>query len=195
MTSLESEEVVITLTLCLSLILKGISEDSQYSIGPNNLWWLAVALLQSGRRSYRAVALELGIAALQQARHHEVDPNNTYDTITRRATALSQLDAATGVSFETKTHWGFSMIALVYPALEEQATRERAQTLIRDLYRLSLSESTYGIVSGGSVPLFLALYVKATSESSRHQLWLEACYGGESTSILMPPLFSMLDVP
>jgi hypothetical protein len=194
----DSEEIVVSLVRCLSLVVKGIVRDSRYSTGASSLWWLGITLLQTLKQSFRLSALELCQAILdhsmlQNARHQ----HRTYEMLfEKRMTGYSHLDMATGVNFDTETNWGFSTVALLYPGLRDDVTKEQTLKLLTDLLKLTLAESpSSSLVTGAALPLYVALYAGALTEASRRTLWAETLhiYGSQTKS--MPSLLSMLDIP
>lgn len=194
----ESEEVVMSLARCLSLIVKGVSHDSRYLVGSSSLWWIGMTLLQSERQTYRKPALELCEAVLEQAiaRFDSRDPRASTMLFEKRSANQVHLDAATGVNWDTKTRWGFSTASLLYPGLKDGSTKEKTIELIDGLLRFTLLENPTAVaLSGASLPLYMVLYVSASSEARRQQLWRDRLAACDSQQRSTPSLVSMLDIP
>ena len=194
----DSEEIVISLVRCLSLVVKGISRDSPYATGANSLYWLGITLLQTSKESLRLAALELCQAILDQAKIRNTrNQHRTYEMLfEKRMTGYSHLDMATGVNFDNETNWGFSTVALLYPGLRDDVCKDRTHKLLSDLLSLTLAESpTSSLVTGAALPLYVALYTGAPTEASRRTLWAETLHVHGSKSKTMPSLLSMLDIP
>lgn len=194
----DSEEIVVSLVKCLSLVIKGVSRDSPYATGANSLWWLGITLLQTSKQSFRLAALELCQAILDQVNiRNTFNQHRTYEMILeKRMTGYSNLDMATGVNFDNETNWGFSTVALLYPGLRDDVCKDRTHKLLSDLLKLTLAESpSSSLVTGAALPLFVALYTGAPTESSRRALWAETLHIHGSKNKTMPPLLSMLEIP
>ena len=194
----DSEELVVSLVRCISLIIKGISGNSRYSTGASSLWWLGITLLQTSKQSFRLCALEICQAILDHAVHQNThNQHRTFEMLfEKRTTGYSNLDSATGVNFDTETNWGFSTVALLYPGLRDEVCKEKTHKLLSDLLKLTLAEAPSSpLVTGAALPLYVALYTGAPTEASRRALWVETLHIYGSQNQAMPSLLSMLEIP
>jgi hypothetical protein len=129
--------IMVSMLRCIRKIVPALQRQSRYL---SQLFWLAVALLQSGHVGLYSEAIQLVRVSLD--RMHEqgwFKERGVAATLLESRENLedcaSQLDQILGLSFTS--NFSFSLAAVIFKGIRHQLLREYAETALRSLLRVT----------------------------------------------------------
>lgn len=184
---------------CLTLVISGVSSDSRY--GGAATFWLGLGVLQTGRIPLMSVAIDLLVAALKQAEGlglAESGIQRLLLTHRPKDLAVIKLDAYTGVDFQSKIAFTFSVAALAYRGMRIESTRAATKELFGLLMAPGLTHANarMGFVPPQCLAYFLCRYSVKNNNVERKYLVDLTC--GKGTFDRLPNhanVFSLLEIP
>ncbi|KAJ9121035.1 hypothetical protein QFC24_005016 [Naganishia onofrii] len=194
-----SDMLLTSMLRCLTLVISGVSPDSRY--GGAATFWLGLGVLQTGRIPLMSVAIDLLVAALKQAEGlglAESGIQRLLLTHRPKDLAVIKLDAYTGVDFQSKIAFTFSVAALAYRGMRIESTRAATKELFGLLMAPGLTHANarMGFVPPQCLAYFLCRYSVKNNNVERKYLVDLTC--GKGTFDRLPNhanVFSLLEIP
>ncbi|KAI6130277.1 hypothetical protein EDD16DRAFT_1541379 [Pisolithus croceorrhizus] len=180
--STETDTVTVASMLrCICKIVPALDEGSSYLC---QLFWLAVALLQSSYIAFYAEAADLLRATVETLEKHgtfdgSTIPNVLLDGRTQLEDTISQLDRLLCLSFESS--FSFSLAAIIFKGVRHNQLKSSAEMVLRSLLRVTARCNNSGprtMLCPDALGYFVALIPFSTTRDSYVRL-LQDCRAEE----------------
>jgi len=180
---------VVCMLRCICKVVPSLTEGSRYLC---QLFWLAVALLQSSYTAFYADAAELMRATVETLEMHGAFegssiPNVLLDGRVPLEDTVCQLDHLLRLSFDSS--FSFTLAAIIFKGVRHNHLKSSAELVLRSLLSATarcesqLAEGSTSGLSPDALGFFVALLPFSTTHESYVQL-LQECKGEE---FLPPP--------
>jgi hypothetical protein len=173
---------VVSMLRCICKIVPALVENSRYIC---QVFWLAVALLQSSHIAFYVEATNLLRVTLEHMENQGIFNGSVHEILLDGRTPLEdiacQLDQLLGLSFDS--NFSFSLASIIFKGIRHSGLKDSAEAALRSLLRVTVRSSVKenGVVEGtkdvlhpDALGYFLALLPLSTSVAAYHQL-LEDC--------------------
>ncbi|EKM59988.1 uncharacterized protein PHACADRAFT_115378 [Phanerochaete carnosa HHB-10118-sp] len=129
--------VMVSMLRCIHKIVTALPTTSRYLA---QLFWLAVALLQSGHIGLYAEAIQLLRASLERMHEQNLFKKSGVATTLMESRepldeVASQLDHLLGVSFQSS--FSFTLAHIIFKGVRHQMLKDSAEAALRDLLRIT----------------------------------------------------------
>ncbi|KAG2060194.1 hypothetical protein BDR06DRAFT_948277 [Suillus hirtellus] len=183
--STESDTIAVVCMLrCICKVVPSLTEGSRYLC---QIFWLAVALLQSSYTAFYSDAAELMRATVETLEKHGAFqgssiPNVLLDGRVSLEDTVCQLDHLLCLSFDSS--FSFTLAAIIFKGVRHNHLRSSAELVLRSLLSVTArcdNQSEYGSASGlcpDALGYFIALLPFCTTHEAYVQL-LQDCKGEE----------------
>ncbi|EGO02251.1 hypothetical protein SERLA73DRAFT_166724 [Serpula lacrymans var. lacrymans S7.3] len=171
---------VVSMLRCICKVVPSLAEGSRYL---PQLFWLAVALLQSSYTAFYAEAAELLRATLETLESHDAFEGGSISSVLLESRSpleetISQLDRIFFLSFDV--NFSFSLSATIFKGIRHSHLRSSAETVLRSL--LSVTVRSYENAVDGPITslcpdalgYFIALIPFSTTRASYVRLLKES---------------------
>jgi neurofibromin 1 len=181
---------VLSMLRCIYKVVPALSPSSKYC---TQLFWLAVALLQSSHVAFYVQAADLLRQTLEVLQAHNAFRDSSVADVLLESRmhldeTLGQLDQILGLSFDTS--FSFSLASIIFKGVRHSANsglRGAAEAVLRSLLRVTVRaiQPTDGAADGSLLPdalgYFLALIPLSTSRHAYERLVRECNVSGFET--------------
>ncbi|KAI6003613.1 hypothetical protein EDD15DRAFT_2567619 [Pisolithus albus] len=180
--STETDTITVASMLrCICKIVPALDEGSSYLC---QLFWLAVALLQSSYIAFYAEAADLLRATVETLEKHGTFDGSTISNVllegrTQLEDTISQLDRLLSLSFESS--FSFSLAAIIFKGVRHNQLKSSAEMVLRSLLRVTARCTNSGsqtILCQDALGYFVALIPFSTTRDSYVRL-LQDCRAEE----------------
>lgn len=190
--STETDTIAVVCMLrCICRVVPSLPEGSRYLC---QVFWLAVALLQSSYTSIYAEAADLLRATTETLELHgafdeKTIPNILLDGRTQLEDTVCQLDRLLCLSFESS--FSFSLAAIIFKGVRHSQLKSSAETVLRSLLSVAVRcgeqppEGVSYVLSPDALGYFIALIPFSTTRESYIRL-LQDCRAEEFTPTTRP---------
>lgn len=167
---------VVSMLRCIYKVVPALSPGSKYF---TQLFWLAVALLQSSHVAFYMQAADLLRQTLEVSESHAAFHVDTVcdilmDGRLHLEETLGQLDHLLGVSFDAS--FSFSLAAIIFKGVRHTGLRDSAEAVLRSLLGVTVRSSqpaddnSEGSINPDALGYFLALIPFSKSPKTYHRL-------------------------
>ncbi|KIJ20411.1 hypothetical protein PAXINDRAFT_166473 [Paxillus involutus ATCC 200175] len=179
--STETDTVAVVCMLrCICKVVPSLPEASRYLC---QVFWLAVALLQSSYTAFYAEATELLRATIETLELHGAFDGNTIPSVLLDGRAqledtVCQLDRLLCLSFEN--NFSFSLAAIIFKGVRHNHLKSSAETVLRSLLSVAVrcgerpDDAPY-VLSPDALGYFVALIPFSTTLESYTRLLQDCC--------------------
>jgi neurofibromin 1 len=192
-TSETDTTIVITMLRSLAKVVPALPDNSRYLV---QLFWLAVAMLESSHVSFFIEAARLLSVTLESMRARDMFRHASVVSVLMEGRdsleeILGQLDTMLCVSFET--HFSFALASIIFKGMRPSILREAAEGVLRTLLsvtmkpHISAADATEADANGvreallpDALGYFVALIPVATTHGSYRRLLKEWCHLGDA---------------
>ncbi|KAH7887502.1 hypothetical protein F5I97DRAFT_2056906 [Phlebopus sp. FC_14] len=175
---------VVCMLRCICKVVPSLPEGSRYLC---QVFWLAVALLQSSYAAFYADAADLLRAAIetlevQGAFDDNTIPNVLLDGRTQLEDTICQLDRLLCLSFESS--FSFTLAAIIFKGVRHNQLKSSAETVLRSLLSVAVrcsqpaGDDSSRVLSPDALGYFVSLIPFSTTRESYIRL-LRDCYAEE----------------
>ncbi|KAI9574812.1 hypothetical protein HD554DRAFT_2201766 [Boletus coccyginus] len=190
--STETDSIAVVCMLrCICKVVPSLPEGSRYLC---QVFWLAVALLQSSYTSIYAEAADLLRATTETLELHRAFGENTIPNVlldgrTQLEDTVCQLDRLLCLSFESS--FSFSLAAIIFKGVRHSQLKSSAQTVLRSLLSVAVRcgeqppEGAPYVLSPDALGYFIALIPFSTTRESYIKL-LQDCRAEEFAPATRP---------
>ncbi|KAF8559154.1 hypothetical protein OG21DRAFT_1570167 [Imleria badia] len=190
--STETDTIAVVCMLrCICKVVPSLPEGSRYLC---QVFWLAVALLQSSYTSIYAEAADLLRATTETLELHGAFDENTIPNIlldgrTQLEDTVCQLDRLLCLSFESS--FSFSLAAIIFKGVRHSLLKSSAETVLRSLLSVAVRcgeqppKGVSYVLSPDALGYFIALIPFSTTRESYIRL-LQDCRAEEFTPATRP---------
>ncbi|KAG8218508.1 hypothetical protein J3R82DRAFT_4145 [Butyriboletus roseoflavus] len=190
--STETDTIAVVCMLrCICKVVPSLPEGSRYLC---QVFWLAVALLQSSYTSIYAEAADLLRATTETLQLHGAFDENTIPNVlldgrTQLEDTVCQLDRLLCLSFESS--FSFSLASIIFKGVRHSHLKSSAETVLRSLLSVAVRcgeqppEGAPYVLSPDALGYFVALIPFSTTRESYIRL-LQACRAEEFTPVTRP---------
>lgn len=171
---------VVCMLRCICRVVPALPENSKYF---DQLFWLAVALLQSSHAAFYVQATNLMCATVETSHRHGIFQDASLVEVMldgREALdeTLGQLDRLLGLSFDAS--FSFSLASIIFKGLRHSALKGSAEAALRVLLRVTVEttenpeDASDSSIHPDALGYFLALLPLSTSAETFNRL-LQDC--------------------
>lgn len=190
--STETDSIAVVCMLrCICKVVPSLPEGSRYLC---QVFWLAVALLQSSYTSIYAEAADLLRATTETLELHRAFGENTIPNVlldgrTQLEDTVCQLDRLLCLSFESS--FSFSLAAIIFKGVRHSQLKSSAETVLRSLLSVAVRcgeqppEGAPYVLSPDALGYFIALIPFSTTRESYIKL-LQDCRAEEFAPATRP---------
>jgi len=190
--STETDTIAVVCMLrCICKVVPSLPEGSRYLC---QVFWLAVALLQSSYTSIYAEAADLLRATTETLELHGAFDENTIPNVlldgrTQLEDTVCQLDRLLCLSFESS--FSFSLASIIFKGVRHSHLRSSAETVLRSLLSVAVRcgekppKGASYVLSPDALGYFVALIPFSTTRESYIKL-LQDCRAEEFTPYTRP---------
>ncbi|KAF8450670.1 hypothetical protein L210DRAFT_3520995 [Boletus edulis BED1] len=190
--STETDTIAVVCMLrCICKVVPCLPEGSRYLC---QVFWLAVALLQSSYTSIYAEAADLLRATIETLELHAAFDENTIPNVlldgrTQLEDTVCQLDRLLYLSFESS--FSFSLAAIIFKGVRHSQLKSSAETVLRSLLSVAVRcgkhppEGASYVLSPNALGYFIALIPFSTTRESYIRL-LQDCRAEEFAPTTRP---------
>jgi len=173
---------VVSMLRCICKIVPALMENSRYIC---QVFWLAVALLQSSHIAFYVEATNLLRVTLEHMEVQGILRDSVHETLLDGRTPLEdvacQLDQLLGLSFDA--NFSFSLASIIFKGVRHSGLKDSAEAALRSLLRVvvrssgsqnGVAEESDTVLHPDALGYFIALLPLSTSLASYGRL-LEDC--------------------